>query len=94
MFVCLFVRSFVRSFARNPHNITLLYDTMREYILLCILGLALTVLNNFEETMETKGFFFQFEIIINVLVIALSDSFEYLCYGSTVIRNMSTLTVR
>ena len=27
--------------------------------------------------------FFKFEIIINVLVIALSDSFENLCYGST-----------
>ena len=36
--------------------------------------------------METKGYF-QFEIIINVL--ALSDSFEYLCYGSmTAIRNI------
>ena len=35
--------------------------------------------------METKGFI-QFEIIINVL--ALSDSFEYLCYGSTAITNI------
>ena len=26
--------------------------------------------------------------------LALSDSFEYLCYGSTAIRNISTLTVR
>ena len=25
--------------------------------------------------------------------LALSDSFEYLCYGSTAIRNMLTLTV-
>ena len=30
--------------------------------------------------------FFQFEIIKNVLVIVFSDSFEYLCYGSTAIR--------
>ena len=40
--------------------------------------------------METKGFF-QFEIIINVLV---SDSFEYLRHGSTAIRNIFILTVR
>ena len=26
--------------------------------------------------------------------LALTDSFEYLCYGSTTIRNMFTLTVR
>ena len=38
--------------------------------------------------------FFQFKIIINVLVIALPDSFKYLCYGSTAIRNIFTLTVR
>ena len=25
---------------------------------------------------------------------ALSDSFEYLCYGSTAVRNMFTLTAR
>ena len=31
--------------------------------------------------METKGFF-QFKLI-NILVIALSASFEYLCYGFT-----------
>ena len=37
-------------------------------------------------------FCFQFEIIINVL--ALSDSFDYLCYGSTVIINIFCLTVR
>ena len=38
---------------------------------------------------------FQFEIIINVSL-ALSDSFEYysVCYGSTVITNIFTLTVR
>ena len=42
--------------------------------------------------METKGFF-QFEIIITVLV-TFSDSFEYLCYGSTNIINMFTLTVQ
>ena len=41
--------------------------------------------------METKGFF-QFDTIINVL--ALSDSFEYQCYGSTVIRNAITPTVQ
>ena len=41
--------------------------------------------------MEIKGIF-QFEIIINVL--ALSASFEYLCYGSTAIRNTVTLTAR
>ena len=33
----------------------------------------------------------QFEIIINVL--ALSDSFEYLCYGSMTTTNIITLTV-
>ena len=27
-------------------------------------------------------------------LLALSDSFEYLCYGSTAIRNISTFTVR
>ena len=26
--------------------------------------------------------------------LALTDSFEYICYGSTTIRNMFTLTVR
>ena len=36
---------------------------------------------------------FQFEIIINVLVSYLA-SFEYLCYGSTAIINISILTVR
>ena len=40
--------------------------------------------------METKGFF-QFEVII--IVLDLSDSFEYLCYGSTVILIIFTLTV-
>ena len=39
--------------------------------------------------------FFQFEIIINVLVtVALPDSFEYLFYASMAIRNIFTLTVR
>ena len=38
--------------------------------------------------METKGFF-QFEIIL-----ALSDSFEYICYGSMAIINVFTLAVR
>ena len=33
----------------------------------------------------------QFEIIINVL--ALSDSLEYLCYGSMTTTNIITLTV-
>ena len=37
--------------------------------------------------------YFQFEVIINVLV-ALSDSFEYLCYGSTAIRYILILSVR
>ena len=31
---------------------------------------------------------------INVLVIVFSDSFEYLCYGSTIIVNTSTLAVQ
>ena len=35
--------------------------------------------------MDTNEFFFQFEISINVLVIALPASFEYLCYRSTAI---------
>ena len=39
--------------------------------------------------METEGFF-QFEIIITVLV-ALSDSFQYLWHWSTAIINMFTL---
>ena len=42
--------------------------------------------------MTTKGFFFQFEIIINEL--AFSASFEYLCHGSKAIRNMLFLSVR
>ena len=37
--------------------------------------------------------FFQFEIIINVFV-ALSASFEYLCHGSTAIRNPFAFTMR
>ena len=41
--------------------------------------------------MDIKDFF-QLEIMINVL--ALSASFEYLCYGSTDIINILTLTVR
>ena len=46
------------------------------------------------QTMETKGFF-QFEIIIYVLILLyLSDSFKYLCYGSTAIINIFTLTVQ
>ena len=35
--------------------------------------------------------YFRFEIIINDF---FPDSFEYLCYGSTAILNMFTLTVR
>ena len=42
--------------------------------------------------MGTKGFF-QFEIIINVLA-SPSDSFEYLCYRSTPIRNILFFSVR
>ena len=44
------------------------------------------------KTLEAK-WFFQFEIIINAFDIALSDSFEYLCYGSTTIKNICILTV-
>ena len=40
--------------------------------------------------METKGFF-QFKIIINVLV---SSSFEYLCQESTTFRNIVIIPVR
>ena len=39
------------------------------------------------------GGFFQFDIIINVLS-ALSDSFEYICYGSTAITNIFYSTAR
>ena len=45
----------------------------------------------FVQIMETKGFF-QFEIVINVLV--FSASFEYLKYGFPVITNISILSVR
>ena len=41
--------------------------------------------------METKHVFFKFEIEIYVLV---SFSFEYLCYGSASIINISILSVR
>ena len=44
------------------------------------------------KTLEAKGFF-QFEIIINVLVNS-ADSFEYLCYVITAIRNIFTLTLQ
>ena len=46
-----------------------------------------------KKNIATKGFF-QFEIIINVLVSSFSALFEYLCYVSTAIRNISTPTVR
>ena len=36
---------------------------------------------------------FKFEIIIKCRI-ALPDSFEYQCHGSTAIRNISTLSVR
>ena len=36
--------------------------------------------------------FFQFEIIIQMSLLPLSDSFEYLCYGSTTIRNILILS--
>ena len=51
------------------------------------------IAQNFVQTMETKGFL-QFEIIIAYQ--ALFDSFEYLCYGSTVNDKeiFLTLTVR
>ena len=41
---------------------------------------------------RSKGFF-QFEIIINVLV-SFTASFEYLCYRSTAIINYFTISVR
>ena len=41
--------------------------------------------------METKGFF-QFEIIVSSQL-ALSGSFEYLCYWSTTIINILILSV-
>ena len=43
-------------------------------------------------TMETN-WFFQFKIIINVLFIALSPSFKYLCYWSTAIINIFILSL-
>ena len=51
------------------------------------------VLNSFVKNITAKGFF-QFQIIINVLVSSLSDSFEYLCYPFPAIKNMLILTVR
>ena len=49
------------------------------------ISLILTTLKYFcMQTMETKKIV-QFEIIINVLVMAFSASFQYLCYGCTVI---------
>ena len=42
--------------------------------------------------METKGFLFDFEIIISIISI-LSVSFGYLCYGSTTIINIHPLQV-
>ena len=42
--------------------------------------------------MKNKGFFFNFDIIVNVL--APSAAFEYLCYGSMNIINIFTLTVK
>ena len=46
----------------------------------------------YKKTWKQKVFFFQFETIMSSL--ALPDSFEYLCYGSTAIRNIFTLTVQ
>ena len=58
--------------------------------------LTLKALNFVNENLGGK--IFHFEIIINVLLhVALSDSFEYLCwlyYESTAIRNTVNLTVR
>ena len=42
--------------------------------------------------METE-FFFQFEIVINVFLVALSDSFEYQYYGSATIINTGLITM-
>ena len=53
---------------------------------------TLKALNPFCKIHGDKRGFFHFEIIINSL--ALSDSFEYLCCGSTAIRISCTLTVR
>ena len=41
-----------------------------------------------------KTIFFQFEIIINGLDSLDSASFQYLCYGSTAIKNSDILPVR
>ena len=57
-----------------------------------IVVLTFGALNKFIKNIATKGFF-QFETIINVLV-SPSDSFEYLCYGSTTNRHIINLTVR
>ena len=54
-------------------------------------GLSLQRWNIFVKTMETKGFFL-FEVITNVLA-SFSVSFEYLCYGSTAVKNIFILLV-
>ena len=53
---------------------------------------TLTTLKHSRINHEDQRFFFQFEMIINIL--ALSGSFEYLCYGSTASINICILTVR
>ena len=55
--------------------------------------LTLKALNFTMEIMETKGVFFNLKLS-QMSSLALSDSFEYLCYGSTTIRNIFTPTVR
>ena len=58
-------------------------------------GLTLTALKYAckNHTMETKEVFLNLKSS-QLSQLALSDSFEYLCYGSTAIRNIFTLTVR
>ena len=55
---------------------------------------TIKALNVFYINHGDQRVFFQMEIIINVLVSLVSDSFEYLCYGSTIILNIFTLTMR
>ena len=58
--------------------------------------LTLTTLNYFRLNIETNAkCAFQFEIIINVFIRSFFESsFEYLCYLSTAIINIFTLTAR
>ena len=60
--------------------------------LITICDLTLTTLKYFCINHGNQRSFFQFEIIINVLV--LSASFEYLCYRSMAIINILILSAR